>query len=349
MSIQARFMGVDISEFVTSWGRLEQIKDILLAQATLLTAEMNIEVMNFRKFMNPRGPGSLIAGLDHYNGLLEIIKDGRTIYEGFVTDIRPNANAQTSVLVSENILKKPAETVINTQATDANPSFAMLDFIRFAVPEENIDARTFDQAAAPSSTSGATIDYTFAEGDNITVMQGVQLVSELSSISVFVKDNKIIARPFVPYRGQEENFKQEVNDEIAREWGAFSWDNSSFNNRVSVGFPVDKTVLLEDTESIKINGRTPRLIEFSPEDNVVASNLTSAEFFGRLYLRRAAKRRTKLNVAGGKSVDGTVIGGRFPVTTTSLGLVRFPMECIEVHQTLDSDEIELSLAQLFSN
>lgn len=342
-------MGVDISRFVTSWGRLEQIKDILLAQATLLTSEMSIQVMNFRKFLNPRGPGSLVAGLDHYNGLLELIKDGRTIYEGLVKDVRVSANSQTATIVSENILKKPAETVINAQATGANPALAMLSFLRLTVPEGNIDARTFDQAAAPSGSAGATVDYAFGEGDNVTVLQAIQLTSELSSISVFVKDNRVIARPFIPYQGGEENFKPELNDATVREWGSFNWDNSSFNNRIRVGYPTDQTVLLEDTESIKTNGRTPRLIEFSEDEKVAASNLTSADFFGKLYLRRAAKRRTKLSVAGGKALNGTVIGDRFPATTPSLGLIRLPMECIEVHETIDGDETELALAQIFSD
>ncbi len=349
MAIRAVLLGVDISPFVTSWGRLEQIKDILLTQATFLTTEMTIQLSNINGFLNPKGAGSLVAGLDHYNGSIEIFKDEKSVYQGLVQDILPNTTTKTVSIVSENVLRKAAETDVNAQATAANPALAMLDFARLAIPESAILASTFEQAASGSAEAGATINYDFKEGDNITIMQAIQLVSDISSISVFVKDNKVIARPFIPFQGNEAGLKFEINDAIAREWGPLSYDNSSFNNRVSVGFPTDQFFTLTDEESVRRNGGDPRKFEFPADEKVVATNLTSAQFFARIYLRRAAKRRRKLTLAGGRELNGSVIGDRFPVTVPDLGLNRFPMEAIEVNQTLDSDEIELGLAEIFAD
>lgn len=346
--IRARLMGVDLTQFVTSYGRLEQIKDILLAQATLLTTEMTIQVVNFQDFAKPKGVGSLFGGLNWYNQVLEILRDGRTIYEGFVKNIRTSPNEETADIVSENVLKKPAETVIVASALSANPAQAMLGFLRLVLEDSSINVTTFNQAGAQATNAGATIDYVFAQGDNVTVLQAIQLVSDLASISVFVKDNKVIARPFIPYQGDEAGLKFELNDSIVREWGELEFDNSAFNNKVAVGYPTDQFEILTDVESIKTNGIT-REIQFPADAKVAASDLTSARFFARLYIRRAAKRRQKLNIAGGEALKGTVIGDRFPVTSPDLGLVRSPMECIEVHQTLDGNEMELALAQIFEN
>lgn len=349
MALKAVFMGVDLTRFVTSWGRLEQIKDVLLAQSTLLTTQMAIEVTNSSGFMNPLGSGSLVRGLNHYNGLLEISRDDKTIYEGFVRNILPNANSKTATIMSENVLKKPAETPIVTQAAGANPAQAMLSFLRLAIPEQNINALTFDQAGASSAGAGATIDYEFLQGDNVQAMQAVQLVSELSSVSVFVRDNVVIARPFIPFQGQEAGLRFELNDAIVREWGAFEYDNSSFNNVVAVGYPTEQYEIQRDQRGIDLNDGLERTFTFDAEEQVVASNLTSARFFGRLYLRRASRRRRKISVAGGKELGGVTIGDRHPVTTPDLGLERFPMECIEVSETNDATEVELSMAELFTD
>lgn len=340
-------MGVDVSRFVISWGRLEQIKDILLAQATLITSELTIQVHSFKGFMKAMGPGSLVAGLDHYNALLELIKDGRTIYEGFIRDMPSNSTSGTGSIVTENVLRKPAETVISGQATGANPVLAMLFFLRQAMPERNIDARTFDQAAAQSGRARATIDYDIKQGDNVTVMQFIQQVSELSSVSVFVRDNKVIARAFKTFQGGDAGMKAELTDPIVREWGQLSFDNSSFNNSVAVGYPTDKFVLLEDSVSIKQNGGNPRKLEFPADEKITASDESSARFFGKLYLSRASKRRRKMSVAGGKELAGHTLGDRFQLTHPDQGLQRFPVEAIEVSETIDGEEVEMSVAEIF--
>lgn len=344
---RAIIMGVDITQFVESFGGLEQIKDVLLARATLLTSEMTIRILSFRDFAKPKGIGSLFAGLEWYNQVLQILQNNVVVYEGFVKNIRTNPNSQTADIVSENILKKPAESVINAAATLSNPSQAMLRFLRLVLDDSRINVASFNRAGDQAASAGATIDYTFSQGDNVTVLEAIRLVSDLSAISVFVVDNKIIARPFVPFQGNESGLKFEINDAIVREWGPLEFDNSSFNNKVAVGYPVDQFEVQTDEDSIRANGNITREIQFPADDKVVASNLTSARFFARLYLARASKRKAKLTIAGGKEFEGTVLGDRFPVSNPDLGLVRFPMECIEVHQTLDSDEIELFLAQVF--
>lgn len=345
LSRVARFMGVDITELVTSWGTIEQIKDVLLVNATFMAGEHSLELFNRGGAFSPGAGGSMTAGLNWYNQLLEIIVDGKTVYQGFVKNITSNNTRTLSRIVSENIFKQPAETVFALTGIGQNPADVMLAIAKLGADPSMIDAASFATAGGPARAGSATIDFNFPIGSNSTVLAALQQIGALASISCFVLNNKITARAFQPYQGNGSGLQFTIQDAFVREWGDFGFDYSSFNNRVTVGYTGPGTTTLNDIASQKINNII-REFAFPATGSVVSSNLKSASFFGSLYLKRASLRRGVLPVAGGRELKSVAIGDRFPVTNNRLGLVAFPMEAIEVHGNLDNEEFELHLAQL---
>jgi hypothetical protein len=341
----ARFMGQDVTNLVTSWGNIEQIKDVLLVNATFMTGEHSIELLNRRGAFSPGAGSSLTAGVNWYNQLLEILVDGRTVYQGYVKNITTNNTLTSAKIVSENIFKQPSETTIALSGIGQNPADVMLAIALMGADPSLVDMQSFQQAGGPARAAGATIDYNFPSGSNVTVLSALQQIGALASISCFVLNNRITARAFKPYQGGGSDLQFTLQDSFVREWGDFGFDVSSFNNRVTVGFTGPGSITLNDLESQKINNIV-RGFAFPSTGSVVSSNLTSARFFGTLYLQRASLRRGVLPVAGGREFKDVSIGDRFPVTNPRLGLVNFPMEAIEVHGDLDHEEFELHLAQL---
>jgi len=345
LSRVARFMDVDVTALVSSWGNIEQIKDILLVNATFMAGEHSLELYNRDGAFSPGAGGSLTAGLNWYNQKLQVLVEGRMVYEGFVKNITTNNTRTLARIVSENIFKQPSETTIALSGTAQNPADVMLAIALLGADASLIDIPSFQVAGGAARAAGATIDYNFPVGSNVTVLSALQQIGALASISCFVLNNRITARPFQPYLGGGSDLRFPIQDAIVREWGDFGFDYSSFNNQVTVGFPGPGTITLDNRESQKVNNIV-RGFAFPGTGNVVSSNVGSARFFGNLYLSRASLRRGVLSVAGGREFKDVAIGDRFPVTNPRLGLVDFPMEAIEVHANLDNEEFELNLAQL---
>jgi len=345
MTRKAVFMGVDISNKVSSWGMIETIKEILLVQATFMTDEMTLELFNDGTF-SPAG-SSLVAGVNWYNGLLEITVDGVTVYQGYAKDLRANNTRTLAYLVTENVLKGPAERSVIASGTGQNPADAMLAVLAAAgIDDALIDDASFTVAGGAARIAGATLNYNFLSGDNVTALAALQQIGNLASISVFVLNGRITARAFQPYQGDEQGLRNELNDANVREWGDMGTAYSNFQNRVLVGYPTLQYVTLDDERSQIENGNVVRELQFSAGDKVVSANAVSASYFGRLFLARASTRRTMIPLACGRDLKDAVIGDRFPVTNPRLGLVRYAMEVIESHRNLDTEEIELHLAQL---
>ena len=69
------FAGVDLTPRVVSWANLEEIKTILLGQASMFTSEISLTLSNLDGAFDPDGPSSLIAGIDWYGTPFTITQD----------------------------------------------------------------------------------------------------------------------------------------------------------------------------------------------------------------------------------------------------------------------------------
>ena len=337
--------GIDVTDHVVAWGAVEQIKEVLLADAQLLTSETSITFDNTSGFLSPRGGQSIVGGVDWLHKLLTLKTDGVVIFEGYLKSIEPTPETKEATVTAENVLAKPVGATYTGAGAGVNPAIAALAILRSALPDEQIDADSFRYAAGPARQAGATIDYTFAEGGNVTVADAIQEIGALASIAFYVQRGRLYARAFRPYQGDGSELKFAITDELVREWGEFGQDNASFNNRVAVGYavgPPELYVRRQDDESYRVNGREWRTREFAADADVSAANEASAAFFCDTYLGRASHRRTTLGFVGGPELKAAAfLGDRFPVTQVEFGLSDAPMEAIEVRPRLGSDEVEL--------
>lgn len=343
----AELFGMDVTDRIVEWGTVEQIKEVLLATAELFTSEVTMTFDNTSGFLSPRHGQSLVAGLDWFHKTLTLKSDGVSIFEGLVKTVIPNPEEKTATVTAENIFAAPVATYYHGTDAAVNPAIAMLTIVRSALADEYINIHSFHYAAGAARRAGATINFTFSEGDEITVADAIQEIGDLASIAVYVQNNQIFARAFRPYQGSSSELKFPITDTIVREWGEFGWDNASFNNRVSVGYsigPPELYVRREDVESWRLNGKEWRAHEYAAGDDVTAADLPSAQFFGDTYLQRASYRREKLSLVGGPELKAAAkLGDRFPVTQAEFGLVDTALETIEVRPRLGQDEIELLL------
>ena len=345
---QAFFMGQEITANVAQWDQIEQIKDVLLSDAQFVSSELNLTVDNTSHFLSPQHPSSMIQGRNWYNQGLQIFANGILVFNGLVHDIQASTDDQTVTIVADDPLGTLTDAIVvasNAQAED--PGSAMLDILKGAGLEQYVDQASFLDAGGPAQAAGATVLYSFDDTSNTTALAAVQAIASLASISVFVYNNRIVARAFQPYPGKGAGLRFPITDKIVRTWTEFDWDTESFNNQVSVpwgSLSNASAYTATDLQSVTQNQVT-RAYQFDGS-NVVAKDLASAQFFAQTYLDRAANRRGILQLTGGQEFAASVLGDRHWVTSVDMGLSNFPMEIIEIHRHLDTDDIDLTLVAL---
>jgi hypothetical protein len=340
-------LGQNLTNSVTQWGAIEQVKDVLLARAELMTSEIEIELDNLNGAFSARGAGTLFGGSDWRGKPLTVAVDGRTEFDGILRNVRPNETGRRTVLMAENRMKKPSESILVASGTSVNPASAALGWLRTVIDEDNLDAPSFYSAGGPARLAGATITYVFGSGDGVTILGALTKVSQLCSIAFFTVGSRIRAQAFRPYQGSGSDLRFPLTDTVVREWGEMTQDDLSFNNRVTVGYPGPAYATQNDLESQRVND-VIREMPFSADDKLTAADQTSAEYFGRLYLDRAGYRRDVLALVAGPELVDVRIGQRFPVTRARLGLAQTAMEVYLVRPRLDSNEYELGLTGLAS-
>lgn len=343
---KVNFVGLDLTPYVLSWGAIEQIKEILLSQSQFFTSQMTFTFQNKGNFLSTftQGNKSTVGGIKWYNKVLSVTEDGTTIYQGFIKNIPTNENDQIARIITENVLKRPAESIFNGTQNNVNPASAMLGILSQAGLLKYTNVASFIAAGGDALANNANVNYNFPQGGNNSVLQAVQKIGALASISVFVYNNQIFARRFYVYQGSGSGLKFPITNSIVLDWGDLEWDIFTFNNQVSVGY---STTYYTATNQASVNkNNITRGIEFSNTDVVVASDLNSATYFANQYLNRAAFRRPIVLLNGRAEFKKSKIGDRHPVTIADLGLSAYPMEIIELHRVLDSDVVQMRLVGL---
>ena len=342
----ATFLGVDITDRVVSWGTLEQVKEVLLAEATMFTSEHSIQVMNEGGAFTSDGPASIVRGLNWYGQILTVTLDGQLVYAGRVRNIQISSDAGTATIVSDDVMKVPAQEPFVGSGQNANPGDVLLAIARSALPEEFIDAASFKASGGLARTAGATISYEFKDDSRASCMSAMQEIARLCSISVYVSRTLLSARVFRPYQGQGSGLKQDIDETVIRAMPSQGYDALSFVNRVTVGYTGGFTETVNALDSQRAN-RIIRPITYGDTETVFAYDRASAIYFGNLCLSRSSYQRRICEVTIGPTMNPVDMGDRFPVTSSRFGLVAMPAEVIEAHRNPDQDEVTLKLAELY--
>jgi len=347
---QAIFMGQDITAQVTQWDQIEQIKDVLLSDAQFVSSEINITVDNSSHFLSPQHPASMIQGRSTYNQSFQILISGTIVFNGLVQDIQLSPDDQSATIVADDLMGTLTNAIFvsptTSWTTSQNPGSAMLAILEQVGLTKYLNQTSFFNVNGPSEAAGATIQYLFTSDSNTTALAAIQAIASLASISVFVLNNQIFAKVFQPYQGNGSGLSFPINDQIVRTWTQYDWDTESFNNQVTVpygsgtGSPYTETNFQSVAQNMVTRG-----YQFDGS-SVMANDQGSAQFFANSYLSRAAQRRGVLQFTGGLEFAQSVLGDRHWVTSTDFGLSNFPMEIIEMHRHLDTDDVDITMVAL---
>lgn len=360
-SRQALLQGQDVSSLVDSWGNLEDIKTVLLADATPMVAEHDVVIRNRSGFLSMSGPGSMVGGTYWYGKDLRILIDGVLQYQGVILDIQPDATTGRATVKTGNALRRAADNLYSGSGTAQNPADAILAIARTAFTSDQLDLNSFFAAGGPARRAGATVTYAWTTADSVTVLGAMQAIAAISGYSLFTIAGQLTLRPFIPYQSNSAGLRFPLQDLLVRQWSPLTHDYENFNNQVNVGYPTNQVVTLDDVPSQLANagglapstGSTSAAKRKRPYtlcsdgDKAKAADAVSARFFGSSYLQRAAFRRGVLRIAGGEQLGQCQLGDRHPVTQSSLGLFSVPFEVIQVNRMLDGRETELTLVELF--
>jgi hypothetical protein len=347
MAAQLLVADVDVTSLVDSWGMVEQIEEVQLADAQLMTSEWTAQITSPLGQFASKGP-SLMAGLARYQTPVTVNLDGALVFQGYLRDPGYDPERRQSVMISENVLKGPAETAYGGTGTAINPAVAIVAILRTVLPDLLIDVGGILAAGGPARAAGATVSWNFANVGGSTVMEAVKQIASLSSIAVFEAGGRVTAHAFHAYQGNGSALRQPIDDAHVRSWGRRTLDSQSFNNRVEIGYTgAAAPLVMTDPDSYKANGKIYRTQPFPTSSSVVSADAVSARFFGATYLLRAAWPRWIQPVTVGRAdYPGFRLGNRYPVTCAAEGLAGAPMQAIQVRPHLDSGDLELTLAEL---
>jgi hypothetical protein len=340
-------LGLELGSSVLDWGQVEEVKEVLLAETQLFVGEHRITLDNSDGRFSPSLEGGLFWERSLQNVQGEVATDGNIVFRGFVKDLPTDYQAGTCTVVMENAFTKPTDLTVIRAGQGLNPAYLMLSILEDAGLEEHVDRASFVVAAGPAIAAGAVVDVAFDAGSNTKVLEALQKLGELASISVFVRDGLVRAKAYRPYQGQGAELRFPITPALVREFGETSKTFENFRNSVNVRYDVNGDFFAQDYQAIRRNG-IERNFQFNTATGQPLSvpDLRSAEFFALNFLRRAAPLRDVVTLTGGAELQGIRIGDRHPLTAPKWGWTEAPFEVIETHQALGSGEVSLKLVSL---
>lgn len=340
-------MGQDVSSYVTEWGEVEDIKEVLLVRSQLFTGEHTVVLSNHDGRFSPFRAGSLLYGKAYFQSKVELTEDGETLFYGLLKQVQLSNNNRTASLKVENVFTILTTSLASLVQSGVSPMTACLSMIEEAGLGEYVDRNSFVSAAAGATAAGATVDVDFSDS-NRTVLAAVQDLAELAGVAVYVRGATIYARPFQPYQGSSAGLRFPIQADNTVEIGSLEQAADNLKNVVTVDYSASSSITLTDEQSIRrYQGyRSEVRLSYNTGSEIAIANSVSATYFGNKYLERASTLRCTLEVVGADTLRSVRIGDRHPVTDDHYGLSSEPFEVIETHRAIREKTISLTLASL---
>ena len=344
--------GTELAPFVVTWADIEQVKEVLLAKTTLLAGELNIECSNINGQFSPENQGSLFYGRNLFNTEAYIRLDGQLIFTGYLKSIDCDSDKKTASFKMQDILTIPADGVLPPQTlTGVDPMSAALALFNSMNLLYLVDVPSFLSAGINSTANGATVNVVISGNKGDSLLSVLDSLSDLSSVSIYVQNGLIRAKPFTISGSGFAGLKQPITPANVRSFGKRTTNWDIFNNSVTVGYGSSLIWTLTDPVSIAVTGIT-RNYAFSTGDSseiLSVPNISSAQYFATQYLARAETPPITIDVTCGQEFMENVIGDRFPVTCPNWGYVSAPFELIETHHQVTQNQVQMVLKNLSSN
>ena len=295
---------------------------------------------------------AIFQGRTWFNKVGMVDLDSRNVFTGLLKDIKPDHQTKTVNMTFENYLSQPSETPVVYSATNINPVKAMVKLFDKAGLLDIIDTQSFNSAAGPSQAGGAVINVASDSGSNTTLLELIQQISELASVSVYVSRGLIRCKAWRPYSGG--GLIGTLQESTVRTWGSRSTAYEAIFNQAQVKYGAASVYTA--TDSVSANMYTKKIPKPKAFDTAVSTgtpiqvpDAASAQWFASNYIARAAMLRDEIDVEVGiDQWPNVTIGDKFAVTAPHWALSADPFEVIETHRDLSSTTIELKLASLAS-
>lgn len=336
-------MGVDVSAYVTDWGEIEDIKEVLLAKTQLFSGEHSIKLSNPNGEFSPFKSGSLFYGKQYFQSEVTIEEDGELVFDGLLKSVEVSKSGRDTRLLLENYLSIPTSRLTELSALDSNPTLAALGILQGAGLRDRVNEASFLSASA--KTAGATIDINFA-GTTTTVLSAVQDLCELASVALYVRNGVITAKAVEPYQGNNSSLRFPINT-----------SNTVMVEKVEEAFENVKNVVVVTYSGGSATYTDPSSITFCRgqrleaslnygSGSIVIGNAASAAIYGAAFLERAAVLRRKISVTGSDDLRMVRVGDRHPITDSYFGFDNEPAEVIETRRSIQTKTINLVFATL---
>ncbi len=337
---------LELAPYVTDWGQVEEVKDVLLAQAQLFTSQHTLVLANADGRFSPYINKGLFNGRNTQLASCNLSVDGIPLFNGFIRSIEPDQGSRTVNIVSENAFTVPANSTIEL-TTSGNPASVIQTILENVGLGPYIDLNSFAAAGSGASAAGATISVNYVAGSGTTALAAIQSISALCSLSCFVQAGLIRLTAFQPYQGDLAGIKYQVTSAIAYDFKNLTDAYTNLSNSVTILYGSSSTLNLSNAASIKANGINTNT-QFQAQTSTVLAmpDLASATYFGNLFLDRASTLRKVGHFTAGPEMVGAHIGDRITVLAPNWGTSAIAFEIIETHLTVASNSVEIVCATI---
>ncbi len=337
---------LELAAYVTDWGQVEEVKDVLLAQSQLFTAQHTLTLANADNRFSPKNEQSPFYGRHLQLAEATLSINGPPLYQGFVRSIEPDHASRTVKILTQNSFTVPANANL-VLTTSGNPAAVIQSIFETVGLGSKLDLPSFASAGGGASAASATISINYIAGSNTTALAAVQAICSLCSFSCFVQSGLIRLRAWQPYQGNLSGIKYQITSTQVYDFSALSDAYTNLSNSVTVNYSTASTVTLQNTQSIHDNGITVNT-QFNAITTQALSvpDLASANYFGQLFLDRASTLRQQGSFTAGPALQDLHIGDRITVAAPNWGTDPIAFEVIETHLTIETNSMEVVCATI---
>lgn len=345
-------MGQDVTSYVVDWGNVDDIKDVLLAQTSLMSGQYQVTLGQAPYAFSPYNQGSLFYGRAAKGQTLTLSLAGVQSYLGIIQAVEMDGVNKTCLITVENLFNKAAAQTAVLSATNINPASAMLSLLVNAGLGPYTNQQSFYAAAAPAAAAGATVSVNWTASGGTTILAALQALEQLASISVYISNGIISARAYSPYQGASAGLKGTLGNNLARSWNGHTQAYDNFANQVTITYGANLVSTQTNLLGVSNNGNVvvPLTFSYANGGALVVPNFVSAVYFGANILQRASGRLSKprdvVEVDVGVELQSAQLGDRWSVTSYAYGMTGVASEIIEIHRKPEINGATLKLATI---
>lgn len=343
---RAEVLDQDITAFIVSYGKIEDVKSALFSTGQLFMAEYAFTVDNTKKVFSPGAPGSLLNG-GWYNGPVKIYRNEALVFDGFLKKVVPDPLAKTCILTATNVLGLASDSEVVIEGSGLNPAVAAYQALVLAGLEAYLDENSFLAAQGGFSDAGATITLNYGDGHGDSGLSIANDIADLCSLALVTRGTKIYCQAFKAYPGNGSGLGPTVEGKYVRHFGELEFDDSGYANTVTVTYGASLKLTVENQIKVRSDGLTRSLALIAATgDDIAISDYASALYIGQQALARVGYVRKIISVLLGPEFESIVVGDRHPITEPQTGLAEEPFEATEVRKLETTDDIETVFVSL---